>query len=65
MAILETEALTLSPSILPICLPEFETDSFKDYVEREVQLIGWGANDLNGEISETLKTADVTVFSQR
>ena len=62
VAILETEPLNLSASIQPICLPTY---TFDNYDEQEVQLIGWGAMSQEGDISETLKRADVTIFSQR
>ena len=65
MAILETITLNVSASILPICLPDKATDTFDEYEELEVQLIGWGAMSQEGNFSETLKRADVTIFSQR
>ena len=65
VAILETEPLNVSSSIQPICLPTQATDTFDEYDEQEVQLIGWGAMTPIGEISNMLKITDVTVFSQR
>ena len=65
VAILETVSLNISASILPICLPVQATDTFDEYDEQEVQLIGWGAMSQEGDISETLMRADVTIFPQR
>jgi hypothetical protein len=65
VAILETEPISFSASIQPICLPTQETNILDEYDEVEVQLTGWGATSLNGDISETLKRVDVTVFPQR
>ena len=65
VAILVTEPLNVSTSIQPICLPVQATDSLDFHEELEVQLIGWGAKSLKGEISESLKTKEFTIFSQR
>ena len=65
VAILETEPLNVSTSIQPICLPVQATGNLDDYEELEVQLIGWGAKSLKGDVSETLDTKEVTIFSQR
>ena len=65
IAILKTEEIPFSILVNPICLPNVATDSFDEYDDRYVELIGWGKKVATGRTSTSLKKVSLTVFPFR
>ena len=64
VAILETEEMTFSKAIRPVCLPMLSND-IKAYDNDQAELVGWGSSTANGNVSNRLKRVSVKVFTQR
>ena len=53
-------------SIRPVCLPNAPSDDADHLIGAAVSVSGWGKTDeLSPSVSETLKTAHITVYKQR
>ena len=65
VAVLETEEISLSRFIMPVCLPETRFTNVEEYDGKIVDLIGWGSKNTLGSISESLKKVSISVFPTR
>jgi hypothetical protein len=64
IAILETEEITFSRAIRPVCLSMLSYD-IRKYDNDQVELVGWGSATTTGNVSNRLKRVSVKVFPQK
>jgi len=65
VAIFETEAVKISTSVSPVCLPDEVSDDVNKFDNDQAELLGWGKSTSYGEVSNKLKRVSVKVYSQR
>ncbi len=61
VAIIVTDIVTFSRRISPICLPEFPSENPDKYENDQVELIGWGQENLHGNSSPQLKRISLKI----
>ncbi len=62
VAIITSDKINFTIGIQPICLPESSSTDVHKYDQYSVLLLGWGASNLNGNASKTLKKVSQTIF---
>ena len=65
VAILETEEITFSRAVRPVCLPNKINNNIHKYDDDQAELIGWGSSQVTGNTANELKRVSVKVFSQK
>ena len=65
VAILETEPISFSIAISPVCLPSEPSEDKRRYDNDFVELTGWGAKHVFGNPSRRLKRVSMKIFSQK
>ncbi len=65
VALLETSPVTLSKSIIPICLPALPSNDIHKYDNYFVELTGWGQKDLHGIVSQSLRRVSLRIHPLR
>ena len=64
VAILETEEITFSRAISPVCLPNTISNDIHAYDNDQAELIGWGSSTTTGIASSRLQRVVVKVYKQ-
>jgi len=65
VALLQTQHLTLSKSISPICLPDWPSDDVHKYDNYHVELTGWGKTRSSGNVSDKLRRVSIRIYPSR
>jgi len=65
VGILVTEVVTFSRRISPVCLPEKPNEDPDKYENDQVELIGWGQDNLHSETSKHLRRVSLKIFPTR
>jgi len=63
MAILKISYVEYSKIVTPICIPVAPDPMGNKYHGRSVTVTGWGLHNLSFSVSETLRTASMTIHS--
>ncbi len=64
VAILETEEITFSSKVKPVCLPNMPSKNIHKYDNDQAELIGWGSSTTTGNTSNRLKRVSLKVYTQ-
>ncbi len=65
VAILETEKITFSRAVRPVCLPNKINNDINKYAHDQAELIGWGSSEITGNVANELKRVSVKVFPRK